>query len=90
MDEQPTVVGRIFLAADQQLWMEERSVGSGTDLVNWRGIEINKDASWNMLAASSLGEERLIGSSIDCHIGIWAAIRKETMLEEVQLPSRVS
>jgi hypothetical protein len=36
---QRTVVGGILLAADEQFWVEERSVGSSTNLIN--GLYLN-------------------------------------------------
>jgi hypothetical protein len=69
-----TVVRRVFLSADQKFWVEELSIRSGTNLVDWGWIKIDKDASRNVLAVVSLCEESLIGSSVDGGVGIRLAI----------------
>jgi len=86
------VVGGILLAADQQLGVEKVTVFASSDLVNGRGVKIDEERSRNMLAAAGLSEESLerarvtnIGS-----IGVGATIGAETVLEKVELPSRVT
>jgi hypothetical protein len=37
--------------------MEQFSVGTGSDLVDYRRLEIQEDTSWHMLAGTSLREE---------------------------------
>jgi len=51
------VVGSIFLSGDELLGMEELSVGTGPDLINDGGLKIEEDASGDVLAGTSLGEE---------------------------------
>merc|ERR1711931_74764 len=51
------VVGGILLAGDQLLRVEELSVGSSSDLVDYGGLEVDKDGSWDVLAGTSLGEK---------------------------------
>jgi hypothetical protein len=86
------VIGSIFLAADQQLGVEELAVTTSSDLVNGRGVEIDKDGARNMLAAARLGEEGLEGASLTniASIGVGTTIGAEAVLEEVELPSRVT
>ena len=48
------VVGGIFLSGDELLWMEELSVGTGSNLINDGWLEIEEDASWDVLSSSSL------------------------------------
>ena len=55
------VVGGIFLTRDELLWMEELSVGSGSDLIDDGWLEIEEDSSWDVLASTSLGEEGVEG-----------------------------
>ena len=55
------VVGGIFLSGDQLLWVEELSVGSGSDLVNDGWLEVEEDGSWDVLASSSLAKEGVEG-----------------------------
>jgi hypothetical protein len=86
------VVGGILLAADQQLGVEKVTVFASSDLVNGRGVEVDKKRSRNMLAAARLSEECLerarvtnIGS-----IGVGATIGAETVLEKVAIQVPVS
>jgi len=51
------VVGGIFFTGDELLWMEELSVGSGSDLIDNCWLEIEEDSSWDVLTSTSLGEE---------------------------------
>jgi hypothetical protein len=51
------VVGSIFFTGDELLWMEELSVGSGSDLIDNGWLEIEEDGSWDVLTSTSLGEE---------------------------------
>lgn len=52
-----TVVGGILLAGDHCLGVEKASVGSGSDLVDDVGLEVNVERSGNVLAGTGLGEE---------------------------------
>ena len=51
------VVGSIFFTGDELLWMEELSVGSGSDLIDNGWLEIEEDGSWDVFTSTSLGEE---------------------------------
>jgi len=51
------VVSGILLTGDELLWMEELSVGSGSDLIDNGWLEIEEDGSWDVLASASLREE---------------------------------
>ena len=55
------VVGGIFFSRDELLWMEELSVGSGSDLIDNGWLEIEEDSSWDVLTGTSLGEEGVEG-----------------------------
>ena len=55
------VVGGIFFTGDELLWMEELSVGSGSDLIDNGWLEIEEDSSWDVLTSTSLGEEGVEG-----------------------------
>lgn len=79
------VVGRILLAADQQLGVEERAVTAGADLVDGGGVEIDKDGSGHIFAAAGLAKEGLVGAWVAgiLDIGVGATIWSETVLEEV-------
>ena len=51
------VVGSIFLASNELFRVEERAVGTGTDLIDDSRLQIDKDSAGHMLARAALGEE---------------------------------
>jgi hypothetical protein len=51
------VVGSVFFTGDELLWMEELSVGSGSDFIDDGWLEIEEDGSWDVFTSTSLGEE---------------------------------
>ena len=51
------VVGRVLLAADQLLGVEELAVGAGAHLVDDGGLEVEEDAARDVLARARLREE---------------------------------
>lgn len=79
------VVGRILLAADQELGVEELAIFAGTDLVDGRWVKVDKDGPGDVFAIASFGEEGLEGARVAdvLGVGIGATIRAEAMLKEV-------
>ncbi|RBQ96284.1 hypothetical protein VDGD_20232 [Verticillium dahliae] len=79
------VVGGILLAADQQLGVEQLTVGAGTDLVNGRGVQVDEDGARNMLATAGFGEEGLERARVtDLRaVGVGTTVSAEAVLEEV-------
>ena len=55
------VVGGILLSGDELLGVEELSVGSGSDLIDDGGFEIEEDAPGDVLSSSGFGEEGVEG-----------------------------
>ena len=55
------VVRGVLLAGDELLGVEELAVGTGADLVDHGGLEIEEDAAGDVLAGTSLGEEGVEG-----------------------------
>ena len=55
------VVGGIFFSGDELFGVEELSVGSGSDLIDDGGFEIEEDASWDVLSGSGFAEESVEG-----------------------------
>ena len=55
------VVSGIFFSSDELFWMEELSVGSGSDLIDNGWLEIEEDSSWDVLSGTSLGKEGVEG-----------------------------
>merc|ERR1711990_1004275 len=86
------VVGGIFLSGDELLWVEELSVGSGSDLIDNGWLEIKEDGSWDVLASTSLGEEgveSVITTSdglVRWHLTVWL----NTVLEAEEFPAGVT
>ena len=77
------VVGGIFLSGDELLGVEELSVGSGPDLINDGGLEIQEDCAGDVLAGTGLGEESVesIITTTDSFVGGHLAIRLDSVLE---------
>jgi len=86
------IVGSILLAADQQLRVEERTVTTGTNLIDGGGVKIDEERTRNMLPTAGLSEEGLEGTGVTnvLGIGVNATISTEAVLEEVELPGRVT
>ena len=86
------VVGGVLLTRDELLWVEELSVGSGSDLINDGWLEIEEDASWDVLSSSSLGEEGVesiittTNGFVGWHLTIWL----DTVLKAEELPTGVT
>ena len=72
--------------------MEELSVGSGSDLINDSGLEIKEDASGDVLASSSLGEEGVEGiiTTSNGLVGGHLTVRLDTVLKAEELPTGVT
>ena len=84
------VVGGVLLAIDQLLRMVELTIGSNSGLVDDSWLQVNKDSSWDMLSASSLREEGLEGVVSKGLVRGHAAVRLDTVLQAVELPTGVS
>jgi hypothetical protein len=65
--------------------VEELAVAASTDLVNGRGVEVDKQSSGNVLAIARLGEESLKRAAFANvrRVGVGTAIEAQTMLEAV-------
>jgi len=86
------VVGSIFFTRDKLLWVEELSVGTSSDLIDDSWLEIEEDASWDVLSSTSLGEEGVEGiitttdGLVRWHLSVWL----DTVLEAEQFPTGVT
>merc|ERR1719272_2115699 len=86
------VVSGVFLAGDQLFWVEQLTVGAGSDLVDNGWLKVNKDATWDVLASTSFGEkgvERVVAAANGL-VGWHLAIRCDAVLEAVKLPASVT
>ena len=72
--------------------MEELSVGSGSDLINDGWLEIEEDASWDVLSSSGLGEEGVesIITSTNGFVGWHLTIWLDSVLKAEELPAGVT
>ena len=86
------VVSSILFTRDKLLWVEELSVGTSSDLIDNGWLEIEEDASWDVLTGTSLGEEGVesIVTASDGVVRGHLAIRLNTVLEAVELPASIS
>merc|ERR1712159_375362 len=86
------VIGGIFLARDQLLWVVQLPVCASTDFIDHGWLEIKVDATRHVLASTSLGEEGVEGvvTTTDGFVGWHLAIRLDAVLEAVKLPAAVT
>ena len=86
------VVGGIFLSGDELLWVEELSVGTGSDLINNSWLKIEEDGSWDVLSSTSLGEEGVesVITTTDRFVGWHLTIWLNTVLKAEELPAGVT
>jgi len=86
------VVGGILLTGDELLWVEELSVGTSADLIDNGWLEIEEDASWDVLTGTSLGEEGVesVVTATDGLVGWHLTVWLDTVLEAEELPAGVT
>ena len=86
------VVGGIFFTGDELLWMEELAVGSGSDLIDDGGLEIEEDSAGDVLAGTSLGEEGVesIVATTDGLVRGHLTVRLDSVLKAEELPAGVT
>ena len=86
------VVGGILLTGDELLGVEELSVGAGTDLIDDGGLEIEEDATGDVLASTSLGEEGVesVVATTDSLIGGHLTVGLNSVLEAEEFPAGVT
>merc|ERR1719377_458464 len=85
------VVRGILLTGDQLLRVEQLTVRTSADLVNHRRLQVDEDATRNVLAGASLGEERVerIITATDRLVARHLSVRLNTMLQAEELPATV-
>ena len=86
------VVSGVFLTRDELLWVEELSVGAGSDLIDDGWLEIEEDSAGNVLASTSLGEEGVesVVATTDGLVGRHLTVWLDTVLEAEELPAGVT
>jgi len=86
------VVGSILFTGDKLFWMEQLSVGSGSDFIDNGWFEIEEDSSWDVFTSTSLGEEGVesIVTTTDRFIRWHLTVRLDSVLEAEKLPAGVT
>jgi hypothetical protein len=86
------VVGGIFFSGDELLGVEELSVGSGSDLINNCGLEIQEDCSGYVLSGTGFTEESIEGviTATDGLVGGHLSVGLDSVLKAEELPACVS
>jgi len=86
------VVSSILLSADELFGVEELTIGSGADLIDDGGLQIEEHSAGHMLASTSLTEEGVEGiiTTTDGLIGGHLTIRLDTVLQTEQLPAGIA
>jgi hypothetical protein len=86
------VVGGILLTGDELLWVEELSVGTSADLIDNGWLEIEEDATWDVLTGTSLGEEGVesVVTATDGLIGWHLTVWLDTVLKAEELPAGIA
>jgi len=86
------VVGGIFFSGDQLLWVEQLSVGSGSDFIDDGWLQIEEDGSWDVLSSSGFGEESVEGiiTSSDGLIGWHLTVGLDSVFKAEQFPTSVT
>ena len=86
------VVGGILLTGDELLWVEQLSVGTGTNLINDCRLEIEEDSAGDVLASTSLGEEGVesIITTTDGLVRRHLTVGLNTVLKAEELPAGVT
>jgi hypothetical protein len=81
------VIGSVFLTADQEFRVEKLSVIASADLVDGRGIEVDKDGTRHILSTARLGEHSIKLTRVVKSLGIRvrATILLEAMLKKVSV-----
>jgi hypothetical protein len=86
------VVGSIFLTGDQLFGVEQLTVGTSTDFIDDGGFQIEEDATGDVLAGTSFGEEGVEGiiTTADGLVGGHLTIGLDTVLEAVKFPAGIT
>jgi len=86
------VVSRVLFTGDQLFWVEELSVGSGSDFINNSWLQINEDSSWDVFTGTSFrekGVERVVAAT-NGFVAWHLSIRLDSVLEAVEFPAGVT
>jgi len=86
------VVGGVLFTGDKLLWVEQLSVGTGSDFIDDGWLEIEEDGSWDVLTSTGLGEEGVEGivTTTDGFIGWHLTVWLDSVLEAEELPAGVT
>jgi len=86
------VIGSIFLACDELLWVEELAVGASVNFINNCGFQVYEHCLGHVLASSCLTKEGVEGViSSPTGLVTWhLTIRLDAMFQVVKLPAGIA
>ena len=86
------VVGGVFLARDQLLWVVDSVLGTSANFVNHSGFEVDEGIRWDVFASTGLGEEGVEGifSNTDRFVRWHLTIVVDAVFKAEQLPACVT
>ena len=86
------VVGNIFLAIDEFLWVEELAIKTSPHFINNSGLKIHEDSTRDVIPSTSFIKKgvKSIITSTDSLVTWHLAIKLDPMLEVVKLPTGIS
>jgi hypothetical protein len=86
------VVGGIFFATDQLLWVKKLPICSGSNFINDSWLQIQKHGTRNMLTGTCLTEKcvECIISTANGLVTRHLSIRLDAVLETVKLPTGIA
>lgn len=86
------VISGVFFAADELFRVEELAVGTGTDLVDDGGFQVDKHCSRDVFPGAGFAEEGVEGvvAASDGFVTGHLSVGLKAMFETVELPAGVS
>jgi len=86
------VIGSIFLSGDQLFGVEKLSIGSGSNLIDNGGFQIEEYGTGNVLSGTSLTEESVesIITTSDGLIRWHLTIRLDTVFQTEEFPTGIT
>jgi len=86
------IVGGIFLTGDQLLGMKQLTIGSGADLIDDGGLQIDEDGTGDVLAGTGFGEEGVEGiiTTANGLVGGHLTIGLDAVFQTEQFPAGIT
>ena len=86
------VVGSIFFSRDKLFWVEELSVGSGSDFIYDGWFKIKEYTSWDVFSGSGFTEESVKGiiTTSDGFVRWHLSVRLDSVFKTIEFPTGVT